>query len=87
MYASICGDLSRTLRGWFGYFKHGKANVLEDIDAYVRGRLRSILRKRNKKKGRGRGSDHQRWPNAYFTTMGLYSLKQAHVVARQSFAK
>ena len=43
---AICEDLSRTLRGWFGYFKHGKANVLEDIDAYVRGRLRSILRKR-----------------------------------------
>ena len=38
-----------------------------------------------KKKGRGRGSDHQRWPNAYFSTMGLYSLKQAHsVVCRSS---
>src|SRR6201982_3379775 len=82
---TICEDLSRTLRGWFGYFKHGKANVFESVDAYVRGRLRSILRKRNKKKGRGRGSDHQRWPNAYFSTMGLYSLKQAHAVVCRSF--
>src|SRR6201981_3088161 len=69
---TICEDLSRTLRGWFVYFKHSKANVFGSVDAYVRGRLRSILRKRNKKKGRGRGSDHQRWPNAYFSTMGLY---------------
>jgi RNA-directed DNA polymerase len=82
---TICEDLSRTLRGWFGYFKHSKANVFGSVDAYVRGRLRSILRKRNKKKGRGRGSDHQRWPNAYFTTMGLYTLKQAHAVACRSF--
>jgi RNA-directed DNA polymerase len=82
---TICKDLSRTLRGWYEYFKHGKANVFEPIDGYTRGRLRSILRKRSNKKGRGRGSDHRRWPNAYFSTMGLYSLKQAHsVVCRSS---
>jgi RNA-directed DNA polymerase len=82
---TICEDLSRTLRGWYEYFKHGKANVFEPIDGYTRGRLRSILRKRSNKKGRGRGSDHQRWPNAHFSTMGLYSLKQAHsVVCRSS---
>jgi RNA-directed DNA polymerase len=84
---TICEDLSRTLRGWYGYFKHSKANVFESIDAYVRGRLRSILRKRIHKKGRGRGSDHQRWPNAYFSAMDLYSLKQAHFVVCQSFRK
>jgi RNA-directed DNA polymerase len=67
------------------YFKHSKANVFEQIDGYMRGRLRSILRKRRKKKGRGRGKDHQRWPNVYFTTMGLYSLKQAHRMECRSF--
>ena len=36
----------RPLRGWFGYFKHSKANVFGTVDAYVRGRLRSILRSR-----------------------------------------
>jgi RNA-directed DNA polymerase len=81
---AICEDLSRTLRGWYGYFKHSKANVFEPIDGYTRGRLRSILRKRMRKKGRGRGKDHQRWPNAYFTTMDLYSLRQAHLVACRS---
>ena len=35
-------------------------------------------------KGRGRGTDHQRWPNAYFTAAGLFSLKQAHAVACRS---
>ena len=81
---AICEDLNRTLRGWFGYFKHSKANVFESVDGYTRGRLRSILRKRVAKSGRGRGSDHHRWPNAYFTTMGLFSLRQAHQVACQS---
>ena len=37
----------RPLRGWFGYFKHSKANVFGTVDAYVRGRLRSILRSRS----------------------------------------
>lgn len=80
----ICEDLNRTLRGWFEYFKHSKENVFETIDGYTRGRLRSILRKRMAKRGRGCGTDHQRWPNAYFNTMGLFSLKQAYLVARRS---
>ena len=80
----ICEDLNGSLRGWFEYFKHSKDNVFGSIDAYTRGRLRSILRKRLGKKGRGRGNDHQRWPNAYFSTVGLFSLKQAHLVACRS---
>jgi len=80
----ICKDLNRTLRGWFEYFKHSKGNVFETVDGYTRGRLRSILRKRLGKKGRGRGDDHHRWPNSYFTTVGLFSLKQAHAVACRS---
>ena len=81
---AICEDLNRTLRGWFEYFKHSKENVFETVDGYTRGRLRSILRKRMAKRGRGRGPDHQRWPNAYFTTTGLFSLRQAYHVARRS---
>jgi RNA-directed DNA polymerase len=83
----ICEDLSRTLRGWFGYFKHSKENVFGALDAYTRGRLRSILRKRRGKQGRGRGRDHQRWPNAYFTMLGLFSLQQAHTLECQSSRK
>ena len=31
-----------------------------------------------------RGTDHQRWPNAFFDNHGLFSLKRAHASARQS---
>ena len=55
---AICEDLNRSLRGWFEYFKHSKDHVFEPIDGYTRGRLRSILRKRLGKNGRGRGNDH-----------------------------
>jgi RNA-directed DNA polymerase len=74
----IVGTLNATLRGWFGYFRHCHWNVFSDLDSYLRGRLRSILRKRAGRRGRGRGLDHQRWPNVYFADLGLYSLKSAH---------
>ena len=75
--AAIVGDLNLTLRGWFGYFKHAKANELGGIDGWIRMRLRSILRKRRGLEGRGRGIDHQRWPNRYFTKLGLFCLLDA----------
>ena len=53
--------------------------ALEDVDQWVRGRLRSMLRKRTKRKGRARGRDHQRWKNCYFADVGLFSLKQAQI--------
>jgi RNA-directed DNA polymerase len=80
----ICQNLNRTLVGWFGYFQHSNKHVFARVDRYVRGRLRSILRQRHGGKGRGRGSDHQRWPNDYFHTRGLVSLSQSHRVACQS---
>jgi RNA-directed DNA polymerase len=76
--------LNQMLRGWFGYFQHSHRNVFPQVDGYVRGRLRSILRKRAGKKGRARGTDHQKWRNHYFTELGLFSLKQAHDLACQS---
>jgi RNA-directed DNA polymerase len=71
---AIVADLNRTLPSWFGYFKHVKASQLSGIDGWIRMRLRSILRKRCGLKGRGRGIDHQRWPNRYFTKLGLFCL-------------
>jgi RNA-directed DNA polymerase len=72
------GKLSATLHGWFGYFRHCHWTVFRDLDSWIRGRLRSILRKRAGRRGRGRGADHQRWPNQYFADQGLYSLSAAH---------
>ena len=70
----IIEESNRTLRGWINYFKHSIANIFPDLDGWVRGRLRTILRKRHKGKGRARGQDHQKWPNAYFAELGLISL-------------
>jgi RNA-directed DNA polymerase len=80
----ICQDLNRSLRGWFEYYKHSKATAFETVDGFIRGRLRSILRRRTRRRGKGQGRDHQKWPNAHFTAMGLISLKQAHQAACRS---
>jgi RNA-directed DNA polymerase len=81
---AICEDLNLTLKGWFEYFKHSAPHVLESIDGYVRGRLRSILRRRRKRKGRAKGLDQYRWQNNFFSAAGLFSLKQAYAAARRS---
>jgi RNA-directed DNA polymerase len=80
----IIGSLNPTLRGWKHYFSGGVQNIHVGLDAWIRMRLRSLLRKRQHRKGRGHGLDHQRWPNAFFETQGLYSLATAHVLNRQS---
>jgi RNA-directed DNA polymerase len=80
----IIPDLNQHLRGWFAYFRHCHWNVYTDLDSWLRGRLRSILRKRQGRSGRGRGADHQRWPNAFFTARKLYSLSAAHYRFAQS---
>jgi len=79
----IIAEVNRTLKGWFGYFQHSISNVFANEDAWVRGRLRAILRHRHKLKGRGRGRDHHRWPNAYFAELGLFSLAIARAEASQ----
>jgi RNA-directed DNA polymerase len=79
----IVGDVSRTLKGWFGYFKHSHWTTFAPVDKWVRMRLRSILRRRCGRHGCGRGRDHQRWPNAYFAKHGFFSLVAAYALARQ----
>lgn len=74
----IIGQVNASLRGWFGYFRHSSRSAFNEIDKWVRMRMRSILRKRSKRAGRGAGLDHFRWPNAYFQQLGLFSLVQAH---------
>jgi RNA-directed DNA polymerase len=80
----IITALTPTLRGWFEYFKHSRPTTFRNLDGWIRMRLRSLLRKRLGLKGRGRGADHHRWPNAFFAKQGLYSLKMAHALACQS---
>jgi len=80
----IIQDVNPVLVGWFGYFKHSHWSTFGRLDKWIRMRLRSILRKRSGRKGRGQGLDHLRWTNAYFAEQGLFSLKLASEAARQS---
>jgi RNA-directed DNA polymerase len=84
---AIIVGLTPTLRGWFEYFKHSYHTTFPYLDGWIRMRLRSLLRKRSGLRGRGRGADHQRWPNAFFAAQGLYSLKAAHAMACQSSSR
>jgi RNA-directed DNA polymerase len=81
--STIIEDVNRTLQGWFEYFKHSHKTEFTQQDSWIRMRLRSILRQRHGLTGRGRGADHQRWPNAYFATHGLFSLVSARAKLAQ----
>ena len=74
----IIRDVNRSLRGGYEYFPQSRAPTFTYLDGWVRMRLRSLLRWRQGKKGRGRGRDHQRWTNRWFATQGLFSLESAH---------
>jgi RNA-directed DNA polymerase len=80
----IIHRINAVRRGWFEYFKHSHWTTFKPLDQWIRMRLRSILRRRQKRRGRGRGLDHHRWPNAYFAEHGLFSYVTAYAQARQS---
>lgn len=86
--ADIITSLNASLRGWYNYFKFCSANswAWKEIDGWVRFRLRAILDKRRKggrRKRRGRGHAHKRWPNVFFAERGLFSLVSADKLVRQ----
>jgi RNA-directed DNA polymerase len=82
--AVLIADLNPILRGWFEYFKHGRRAAFVPIDAWVRMRLRCLLRRRQGQRGRGIRTAHHQWPRRFFTVQGLFSLTHAHAAARQS---
>jgi len=75
--------LNRMLPGWHRYFRHCFWNVFDDYDAFIRVRLRRILKKRHRRNPE-RLCDKHRWPNAYFSELGLFSLREAHTRFVQS---
>ena len=82
---TIIDDLTPTIRGWYGYFKHAYRSTFPRLDGFIRRRLRSILRKQEKRPGMGLcRADHTRWPNAYFANLGLFTMTQAQQQASQS---
>ena len=84
--ATIAAELNPVVRGWYGYFQHSHWTAFPGLDGWIRMRLRSILRWRLGRQGRGRGADHQRWPNAYFVRHGLFTMTMAHRHAVRALA-
>jgi RNA-directed DNA polymerase len=82
--AYIIADVNRTLVGWYAYFQHSHGSFKTE-DAWIRMRLRSILRWRAGRRGGARGvRDQQHWPNTFFAALGLFSLMDTHAAVRQS---
>lgn len=66
-------ELNPTLRGWGNYFAQGDViSLFEDLDKWIRMRLRSKARKRFKSNG---GIDNHRWPVRLFDDLGLVRLE------------
>ena len=83
--AYVIAALNPTLRGWYGYFQHAHRFTFPSIDGFVRRRLRAMLRRQKHRPGQGRClRDHQQWPNAFFADLGLFTMSEAHRLARQS---
>lgn len=82
--SKIIENLNSILRGWFAYFHHCRHRVFKTLDAWIRRRLRSILRTRQGRRGIARGRDYQRWPLAYFRQLGLFTLAEAHALLIRS---
>lgn len=73
----VAERINPILRGWYQYFRRSSGDrAMRTMDGYIRARLRAIMRKRLGKRGRSRGSDHQRWPNSYFHALGLFCLER-----------
>lgn len=86
----VIAKLNLSLKGWFQYFKHAHSWTFGTLDSWIRRRLRSLLKRREKKKGLGKTlKDHTKWPNKFFAEAGLFSLKTAHehAVKAQKTAK
>lgn len=81
----IIGDLNPMLRGWFAYFRAATPVTFRSLDGFIRRRLRSLLRKQEKRPGFGRCvEDQRRWSNAFFAGRGLFTLQAAFENARDS---
>jgi RNA-directed DNA polymerase len=71
---AIIASINPTLRGWHAYFRTSQPSALEGIDGWIRRRLRSILRFRDKKAGISKGHENRPYPNRWFQEYELFSL-------------
>lgn len=83
--ACVIASLNPMLKGWFGYFKQAHGRTFSSLDGFIRRRLRALLRKQQHRPSQGRClNDHKQWPNSFFADLGLFTMSEAHQLARQS---
>ena len=80
----IIGEINPTIRGWYAYFKLCTPYTLKGVDGFIRQRLRSIIRRRHKRKGITKGREHTEYPNCYFEGLGLFCMEKARLSMMQS---
>jgi RNA-directed DNA polymerase len=82
---SVIASLNPVLRGWYAYFQHAHRYTFSSLDGFIRRRLRAMLRRQKHRPGQGHSrGDHEQWPNAFFADLGLFTMSEAHRLARQS---
>lgn len=75
----IIHNINPTLRGWFAFFKLSIPSAMREADGFTRQRLRSILRRRQKRKGICKGRENPEYPNLYFENLGLFCMEKAQI--------
>lgn len=81
---TIIERVTVVVKGWFEYFKHSSKRTFPPLDAWIRMRIRSILIRRHKKRGVGKGLCHYTWTNGYLAKLGLFTMTTARVAASRS---
>ena len=75
----IIVKINPIIEGWFEYYKHCYKTVFPEVDGWIRRRLRSILKKYEKRKGIATTyKDNFRYPNKIFEDNGLFSTAKTH---------
>ncbi len=73
----IIEKINPIIRGWFEYYKHSYKTTFPDLDGWIRRRLRSILKRHEKRRGIATThKDNFRYPNKIFEDAGLLSLTE-----------
>jgi len=75
---AICRELKSMLQGWFHYFRDGNSgSVFPKLDSWLRRRLRSILNRRQRRRGLGSLHLNRGWTNQTFRDWGLFDLTES----------
>ena len=72
--ATIIQKLNPILKGWHGYFRSSTHQALDQVDGWIRRRLRSVWRFQQKRKGISKGRENPELRNQWFQERGLFSL-------------